>query len=698
MDRDQARDEIERLRRQIQHHNRLYYQQAAPEISDQAYDALDRRLRELEARFPDLAEPDSPTAQVGSDSDARFPSRPHSRPMLSLQNSYELDDVAAFVERVHKELPDREVVFTVEPKMDGVAVAVRYVDGRLSLGLTRGDGRQGDEVTANVATLAGLPGRLPDDWAAIVRARRTREARTRDVQTREVEVRGEAYLGLARFAELNRRREEAGRELFANPRNTTAGTLKTLDSAVVRRRGLAVFCYQIFAVDGELDLADHQGEMDALRRLGLPTNPFLRAATDLAGLQRHLAELESLRPTLDYQIDGAVIKVDDLALQQSLGATARAPRWGLAYKFAAEEAVTRLLAVTLQVGRTGVITPVAELEPVELAGSTIARATLHNWDELARKDIRVGDTVVVVKGGDVIPKILRVEIGRRTGRETPVPPAVTCPVCGEPTIQREGEVALRCSNPVCPAVVAGRLRHFVGRDACDIEGLGGRWLDMFLERGLIAGPADLFRLRREDLVELPGWGEKSADRLLAGLAAAPRRPWAAKIFALGIPQIGITTAATLARHHADVDALLAATVEDLAELPDIGPVVGEAVVEFLHGDQGRELIADLRAAGFFLDREIQPASAAGSDVWFAGRTFVLTGALATLTRTAARRAIEARGGKVTGSVSGRTDVVVAGEKAGSKLKQARELGVEVVDEATLLARLAAPADGPDDGR
>jgi DNA ligase (NAD+) len=699
-----ARAEAAALRERLRHHRHLYYVEAAPEITDAEYDALERRLLALEARWPELAADDTPTGEVGSDADARFPSLPHSRPMLSLANSYEPAEIDEFVARLRRDLTGpaaaQPLRLTVEPKIDGVALAVRYRDGRLEAGLTRGDGRSGDVVTANAATIAGVPARLPDGWQAAFPA----------PAPRAFEARGEAYLALSRFARLNDERAEAGLEPLANPRNATAGTLKTLAVEEVRRRALSAFFYQLFPLpepDGDTapDFADHTAELAALRALGLPVNPFLRVADDAAGVHAHLAELQALRDGLDYQIDGAVVKVDSRAQQLALGSTAKAPRWGVACKFAAAEATTVLRDITLQVGRTGVITPVAELEPVLLAGSTVARATLHNWDELERKDIRVGDTVVVAKGGDIIPKVLRVVAERRRGGERPLPPPDRCPVCASPTVRREGEVALRCGNERCPAVMAGRLRHFAGRDACDIDGLGGRWIDLFLERGLVRDAADLFALRREVLAELPGWGEKSADRLLAGLERARRRPWAAKIFALGIPQVGVSTALTLARHYAGIDALAAARPEQLADLPDIGPVVGEQVGAFFVGQAGGELVASLRAAGFFLEQEeLPPAPAAVGDTWFAGRTFVLTGTLGSMTRTEARAAIEALGGKVAGSVSRATHVVVAGEKAGSKLDKARELGVEVVDEDGFRARLAAEGaaegaaagDGPGD--
>jgi DNA ligase (NAD+) len=395
-----------------------------------------------------------------------------------------------------------------------------------------------------------------------------------------------------------------------------------------------------------------------------------------------------------------VIKVDNRLWQERLGSTAKAPRWGLAFKFAAEEAITRLKDITLQVGRTGVITPVAELDPVSLAGTTVSRATLHNWDELRRKDIRIGDTVVVVKGGDIIPKVLRVLTEKRKGHETFLAEPESCPICGSATVQRDEEVALRCSNLKCPAVVAGQLRHFSARNACDIDGLGGKSIDLFLELGLISGPADLFNLQRAALAALPGWGEKSADRLLAGLEAARHRPWQAKIFALGIPQVGVSTALTLAREFEHIDELLGADPEGLAQLDDIGPVVGEQVARFFHSESGRELVQSLREAGFFLEREELPAAPVHrtGDNWFAGKTFVVTGTLAAMTRDEAKAAVTRLGGKVTGSVSKKTNVLIAGEKAGSKLTKAEKLEIPVLNESAFLEKLkTAEGEGSDAG-
>ena len=689
----QARAEVVRLRAEIQHHDRLYYQDASPEITDAQYDSLDRRLQDLEALYPELVDADSPTAAVGADTDSRFSNAPHSRPMLSLANSYELAEVEAFDARLRKDLGarlEREALsYTVEPKMDGVALAVRYTDGKLVMGLTRGDGKNGDVITNNAATFREIPSVLAADWAD--------KFPTAGVSS--FEVRGEAYLSLSRFQTLNVERETEGLEQLANPRNATAGTLKTLDSEEVRRRQLSVFFYQLFPLqagagvepEAAHEFPDHITEMAAIEALGLPTNSFLREAVDAAELETHLVELEGLRTSLDYQIDGAVIKVNSRDLQNLVGFTAKAPRWGLAFKFAAEEAVTRLREITLQVGRTGVITPVAELEPVALAGSTVSRATLHNWDEMERKDIRIGDQVVVVKGGDIIPKVLRVLVEQRTGDEVQVPQPAECPVCGEPTSRAEDEVALRCLNPLCPAVLAGRLRHFASRNACDIEGLGGRSIDLFLETKMVQGPGDLFRLKQDVVAALPGWGDKSADRLMQGLAQAKARPWAAKVFALGIPQVGVSTALTLARNFKNMAALRQATAEGLADLPDIGPIVGETIVAFFASEGGAELVADLNDVKFFRDEEDLPPPevVVTGDNWFAGKVFVLTGTMESMTRDAARKEIEALGGKVTGSVSKKTDCLVAGAKAGSKLTKAEKLGLEILDEESFIKRLAA---------
>ncbi len=686
MEKNQARQEIDKLRADIARHNRLYYQEAAPEISDQEYDALVRRLQELEQRYPDLVRLDSPTSTVGSDRDVRFRSAAHSQPMLSLQNSYDFAEIAAFDTRLRKELEVVTLTYTVEPKMDGVAVALRYDRGEFVMGLTRGDGQQGDVITDNLRTLPEVPTRLPRHW------QRTLPRGFGDL----CEVRGEVYLTTSRFRQLNAERTAAGQPVYANPRNLTAGTLKTLDPTEVARRGLSLFCYLLLPTGGGVELASHQEEMETLCRLGFPVNTFLRVAQNLDDLQCHLAELEQLRSQLDYQIDGAVIKVDSRRWQRVLGTTAKAPRWGLAYKFAAEEAETTIADVVLQVGRTGVITPVAELAPVELAGTTVSRATLHNWDEIQRKDVRIGDTVLVAKGGDIIPKVLRVLPERRTGQEREVPPPAQCPVCGEMVEQREDEVAVRCVNMLCPAVTAGRIRHFASRDGCDIEGLGSRWIDLFLELELIQDPADLFGLRPEVLADLPGWGEKSADNLVTAIARCRDRPWANKIFALGIPGVGITTATAIARTFTNLGELTGATQELLEQLPNIGPDVSREIVGHLARPDFKSFLKKLHKALFFKEKEEQlPSSIEAAGSFFTGKTFVLTGGLASQTRAEARRAIEARGGKVTSSLSSRTAALIVGVDPGSKLDKAKRLGVSIMAEEQFLALLQEP--GSDHG-
>lgn len=687
MNRDQARARIDDLRREIERHRHLYYRELRPEIEDSDYDALERELAQLEARFPELATAASPTVRVGDDRVANVPSLAHARPMLSLQNSYDLADVDAFDRRIRRELALAEPpLYTVEPKLDGVALAVRYRAGVLTAALTRGDGQQGDVVTAAAATIAGIPSRLPADWARVF-----------PKAVAACEVRGEVFLTRSRFAALNRQRQEDGFELFANPRNAAAGTLKTLDPQEVRRRGLSVVFYQIFPLDAQdrwpaaADFPSHRDELAAVVRLGLPAPEILLEARGGSELAEALAAVEQRRSALDYQIDGAVIKLDSAALQQQLGATAKAPRWALAYKYPALEAVTTLRSITLQVGRTGVITPVAELDPVALAGSTVSRATLHNWEELTRKDIRPGDQVVVVKGGDIIPKVVRAVPEARDGTQQPLPMPAVCPVCGGAVERRPDEVALRCINATCPAVLAARLRHFVSRQASNIEGLGGRGIELLLERGHLKNPADLFRLDAALLASLPGWGEKSAANLLQSLAAARQRPWANKIFALGIPQVGISTATTLAGAYDSLAALQAASQEDLTALPDIGPTVAAAIAAWFADAANRSLLHDLAAVRFFQIREQQPAAAPArpGDGTLAGRVFVLTGTLPSWTRAEAKAAIERAGGKVTGQVSKRTDVLVAGEQPGSKLTQAQNLGVAVWDEAALRAQLIA---------
>ena len=670
MELDRVRDEIQRLRTDIRRYDDLYYNHKETLITDGEYDALVRRLADLEKLHPELLDGTSPTSRPGADRDVRFASAPHSRPMISLQNSYQVDDVHAFVDRIRSELPEKKLRFTVEPKIDGVALALRYRHGKLVMALTRGDGKSGDVITANAKTFADIPSVLPEHWQDLIGG-----------DAVEIEIRGEAFFALSRFQELNVQREADGLDPFANPRNATAGTLKTLNAAVVSQRGLTAFFYQLLPVEGELDPGTHRQEMRVLKDLGMPVNELLRAAETSEQIEAHLTEIGDLRPSLDYQIDGAVIKVDDLQLHARLGSTAKAPRWGLAFKYAAEEASTVLEAITLQVGRTGVITPVAELLPVQLAGTTVSRATLHNWDEMIRKDIRIGDTVVVAKGGDIIPKVLRVETSVRTGEEVVVPVPTHCPVCDGDVVRVTGEVAVRCANLLCPAQVTGRLKHFVGRDAADIEGLGVRGIKQLLEVEIIAGLPDLFRLDPLALAALDGWGETSAATLIASAATAHNRPWPAKIFSLGIPGVGVTTAAALGDVYQGIDDLAAATADELAAIYGVGQEMAADILGFLTSPGGQALVHELKAVGYLLDIEAEVAAVPSSEhSWFHGKTIVLTGTLEGWSRRDAKQLIEKRGGKVTGSVSRKTDAVLAGANSGSKLEKAERLEVTVLTE------------------
>lgn len=669
---DTARARVDELRTQIRRHDALYYEDAQPEISDQDYDALVAELGALEKRFPELVTADSPTQRVGSDLSGAFERVEHSVPMISLANSYEEADVEAFHQRLARLLEREPDGYVVEPKIDGVAAALRYEKGELAVGITRGDGTRGDVITANLRTVEDVP-------AAIDAERAAKLFGASDV----FEVRGEVYMPDAEFAAFNATREEAGLESFRNPRNATAGSLKTLDVEEVRKRPLRFWAYSM-AVPGAATIGTHAAELDALEELGFPVPDRTRVDT-LEELIEALHALGAKRASLPYAIDGAVIKLDDATLWEALGSTAKSPRYALAYKFAAEQGITKLLSIEASVGRTGVVTPVANLEPVPLAGTTVARATLHNQDEIDRKDIREGDTVIVEKGGDVIPKVVSVVLEERPKNSKPYVLPTTCPSCGTEVLREEGQVATRCVNAVCPAQLRGRILHFVGRDAMNVEGLGEKWVDVLLEKKMIHGPADLYRLDREALIELEGWGEKSADKLAAFLEASRERPLGNQIFALGIRHVGISAARQLARHFQTFAAIRAATVEQLELVDDFGPITAQSVHEEL--ERNATTYDELVALGLLATEE-EPPPEAPLDSPFAGRTFVLTGTLAEMDRREAKAKIESLGGKVTGSVSKKTDVVIAGTEAGSKLEKAQKLEREIWDEATFLKTLA----------
>ena len=669
MNRNEARRRIEALSEDLRRHDRLYYVDARPEISDPDYDALLRELQELEAAFRDLIRPDSPTQRVGGEPLAGFRAVPHAAPMMSLGNTYSKDELREFDARVRKRLGSEPFDYILEPKIDGVAVTLRYEDGGLVLGASRGDGRTGDDITANLRTLRSVRLSLDDASPPAV-----------------VELRGEVYMPRAGFAALNEQRQEDGLETFANPRNAAAGSLKQLDPRIVARRPLRIILYGAGELVG-IEFATHRELLERIRAWGLPgpirtwTCPALDEVLDaLDKLEQQIAEYP-------FDTDGGVVKVNQRGLYERLGATAKSPRWAVAYKFQPEQAETRLRAIHIQVGRTGVLTPVAELDPVLVSGSTVSRATLHNEDEIRRKDIRVGDRVLIEKAGEVIPAVVRVITEARTGAEEVFRMPDHCPVCGAPAARREGEVALRCENGLCPAQIKTALRHFASRGAMDIDGLGEALVDQLVDRGLVDNPADLYALDATQLADLERMAEKSAANLVRAIEASKSREFWRVIFALGIRHVGARSAQTLEEHIPDMDALMEVDSDRLEAVPDIGPIVARAIREFFDNEQNRGIIEALRAAGVRMQRTSAPALAYSGPL--AGKTVVLTGTLDTMTRTEAAERIRAAGGTVASSVSAKTDAVIAGDQAGSKLDKARKLGVHVVDETQLLEWLGA---------
>jgi DNA ligase (NAD+) len=670
-----ARRRVGTLRAEIRRHEILYYVEDRPQVSDQEYDALERELRDLEAQFPELVTPDSPTQRVGERPSQQFPLWEHRVPMLSLDNTYSEDELREWAARLSRALGGpREVAYVAELKIDGLSLALHYESGRLVRGVTRGDGRRGDDVTPNVRAIRAVPLAL-DGPAPPAR----------------LEVRGEVYLPRSRFEALNRARTEAEEEPFANPRNAAAGTMKTLDARVVAGRGLDLYCYQVADVEGAAPVSQWEA-LSLLRAWGLRTNPTTRRCHGLDEVLAFCAEWRERRDALEYDIDGVVVKVDDFALQREAGATSKFPRWAIAYKYPARQAETRVLDISVQVGRTGKLTPVAHLEKVALAGSMVARATLHNEEEVARKDVRVGDTVRIEKGGDVIPKVVEVVKERRPAQAVPWSPPDACPKCGTPAVRPEGEVDRRCPNAACPAQLEERLKHWAARTAMDVEGLGEVRVRQLVTSGLVKDFADLYRLRMEDLLGFGKDVELSSRNLLDGIQASKERELRRLLFGLGIRFVGERAAALLARRFGSLDGLAAATLEELTAVPEIGPVVAGSVREWFDQEVNRELIERLRAEGVRLADE--RGGEAATPQFLAGRQFVLTGELSGLTREAAKAALEARGARVTSSVSKKTSFVVAGANAGSKLDKARELGVPVIDEVRLQEWLTAGTAEP----
>ena len=653
---------IAELRRLIREHEDRYYVLAAPTITDAEFDRLMTQLREIEARHPELVSPDSPTQRVGGRPAEGFATVEHLVPMLSLDNAYSDDDVRAFHDRVVRLLstggaPAPEVAYVAELKIDGLSIALTYENGLLVRGVTRGDGVRGEDVTGNVRAIRAIPLRLKEDVPG------------------RLEVRGEVYLPRASFERVNREREDADEPAFANPRNAAAGTMRSLDPAVVARRGLSAFVYQIVA-DGE-DRGGHAAAMQRMRDLGLPVEPHWRRCAGIEAVMEYCREWSDRRQTLGFDTDGVVIKIDDLALRVRLGATNKFPRWATAYKFPAVQATTRLMQIAVNVGRTGAVTPYAVLEPVFLSGSTIQMATLHNEQEIARRDIRPGDLVIIEKGGDVIPKVVGPVLAARAEAARPWEMPRECPACGSRLVRPEDEVVWRCLNASCPARLRRSLLHFASRRAMNIEGLGEALVDQLVERGLVADVADLYSLQADQVAALERMGRKSAQKLLDQVARSREAEFWRLLFGLGIRHVGERVAQSLAAAFGSMDALAAAPAETIQAVRDVGPVAAAAVREYLDEPHNLALVARLRAAGLRLE-SAEPAKLGEQPL--AGATFVLTGTLSAMTRDDAAAAIAARGGRVSGSVSKKTTYLVAGADAGSKLAKARDLGVTVLDE------------------
>ena len=694
MDAAEAAKRAAELRKLVEHHAYLYYVLDQPEISDAEYDALFHELQTLEEQFPELRTPDSPTQRVGGPPLEKFAQVRHLEPMLSLANARDEEELRAWDTRNRRllegaGLDDVPWRYVVEPKIDGLAISLTYRDGLFTVGATRGDGTVGEDVTANLRTIHAVPLRLRGDDPPTV-----------------VEVRGEVYLPLSAFARLNEARAAEGLPTFANPRNAAAGSIRQLDPAVAASRPLSLFCYGIGAADG-LELADHHSALEWLRAQGFRVHPDIVVVDTIDEAAAACARWEQRRPDLDYDIDGAVVKVDSYLLQRALGTVAHDPRWAIAFKFAPSTAVTRLHAIDVSVGRTGVLTPFAVLEPVLVGGVTVERATLHNEDDIRRKDIRPGDDVIVQRAGDVIPQVVgpvtggEVEEGgrrvARAARHAALPEwrmPRHCPACGSAVVRETGEVAVRCPNRSCPAQVVESIKHFVNKDAMDIEGLGDEAVAALHEAGLVRDVADLYALDLSRLVDVPLFTRKAkgpngeeivvpgklAENVLAALEASKSQPFARVLYALGIRHVGAVTARALAQQFGSLDALQAASVDELAAVPGVGPVVAEAVRQYLDDEHNRQTLEALRRRGL---RFAQEAGGAAPGP-LAGRTFVLTGRLDTLTRSAAQERIEALGGRVSSAVSRSTDYVVAGADPGSKLARARARGVTVLDEAAFL--------------
>ncbi len=661
----------QRLCTEIEEHNKCYYIKAAPTISDQEYDALMAELLEIERAYPELATPDSPSQRVGGAPSEGFATVRHEVPMRSMDNTYNESELRNFDGRVRRGLDGETPRYVVELKIDGVSASLRYERGRLARAATRGDGQQGDDITANARTIRSLPLRLRASDIAPEKFSPSQDA------DNVIEVRGEVFMTVAELARINRERESQGQEPFRNPRNTAAGTLKLLDPRQVAQRRLDLFLYDM-VIGQPPELENHHEILALLQELGLPVNPHYCCCDSIDDVIAVCDSWREKRHELDYETDGMVIKVDSLAQRRRLGATSKAPRWAIAYKFPAEIARTRLLDISMQVGKSGAITPVAELEPVILAGTTVKRASLHNFEEIARKDFRVGDLVEVQKAGEIIPNVIRVIAEERTENAAPTPPPSACPICHSEAHRDAEGVFYRCLNAACPAQVKERLAHFASRAAMDIDGLGPALIEQLVERGLARNPADLYRLDAAALAALERMAEKSAQNVVEAIDASRKQPLHRLLLGLGIRHVGARTATLLAERFTSMDALMNASAEELTKVEDVGDVVAASIRDFFEVAENRELIEQLRAAGLNLRAELSESDDAPKPL--AGKSFVVTGTLHGGTRDEMHERIQRLGGRVASSISKKTDYLVAGEKAGSKLDKALGLGVTVLTE------------------
>lgn len=665
------RQQLEKLREEIRHHDRKYYVEAAPEVSDLEYDRLLSRLKKLEADNPELVTPDSPTQRIGDEPVEHLPQVEHRVPMLSIDNTYSIEELREFGGRTARSLKDEPIQWVVELKIDGVAVAIIYEDGVLTRALTRGNGVVGDDITHNVRTVADVPLRLVGDDVPPV-----------------LEVRGEVYMTNSDLVKLNEMQKQKGESPFANTRNVTAGSIRVLDPRICAERRLRVFCHGIGHCEG-LKSTSHAEFLEEIGGYGLPPTPMVESFPTFDAAVKHCDEIIELLHELDFEVDGLVLKVNQFEQRERLGARSKSPRWLVAYKWEKYEAATRLNAINVQVGKTGAITPVAELEPVQLAGTTVSRASLHNADEIQRKDIRVGDVVVVEKAGKIIPHVVRVEKHERKTAPRKYKFPENCPECSTQLVKDEGGVYIRCPNFQCPAQLKERIRYYASRNCMDIEGLGDKLVDQLVENELVSGYGDLYRLTLERLLPLERMGKKSAENLLAGIDASKSRGLARLLNALSVRHVGGRVSAVLAESFGSMDELEDATVERLAEINEIGDIIAESVHDFLHSDHGASAVEELRQLG--VDMEAPKKEGDAGAAVFAGKTFVVTGTLSKYKRDQVHELIERHGGRASSSVSGKTDYVLAGEKAGSKLAKAEKLGVPVISEEEF-ERLIADAE------